>query len=129
MDQNDAKLEQGAAPENEQVENFSSLLEQEDSSIDFPKQGEIRTGMIASISPGQILVSVGTKSEGIISGREYEAIPAEELAELAVGQEVPVYVINPEDSSGNVVLSYVRSCKETACTDIYTLLLPEALLI
>ncbi|HWR64614.1 MAG TPA: S1 RNA-binding domain-containing protein [Bellilinea sp.] len=122
MDQNDAQLEQGAAPENEQVENFSTLLEQEDSSIDFPKQGEIRTGMIASISPGQILVSVGTKSEGIISGREYEAIPAEELVELQVGQEVPVYVINPEDSSGNVVLSYVRAREEMSWKDADTLM-------
>jgi len=123
MDQNDAQLEQGAAPENDQVENnFASLLEQEDNNIDFPKQGEIRDGMIASISPGQILVSVGTKSEGIISGREYEAIPADELAELHVGQEVPVYVINPEDSSGNVVLSYVRAREEMSWKDADTLL-------
>lgn len=113
MDQNDAQLEQGAAPENDQAENnFASLLEQEESTIDFPKQGEIRNGIIASISPGQILVSVGTKSEGIISGREYEAIPADELASLQVGQEIPVYVINPEDSSGNVVLSYIRAREE-----------------
>ena len=123
MDQNDAQLEQGAAPENDQVEsNFASLLEQEESNIDFPKQGEIRTGMIASISPGQILVSVGTKSEGIINGREYEAIPADELADLQVGQEVPVYVINPEDSSGNVVLSYVRAREEMSWKDADTLM-------
>lgn len=123
MDQNDAQLEQGAAPENDQVENnFASLLEQEDNNIDFPKQGEIRDGMIASITPGQILVSVGTKSEGIISGREYEAIPADELAELQVGQEVPVYVINPEDSSGNVVLSYIRAREEMSWKDADELL-------
>lgn len=123
MDQNDAQLEQGAAPENDQVENnFASLLEQEDSNIDFPKQGEIRTGMIASISPGQILVSVGTKSEGIISGREFEAIPADELADLQVGLEIPVYVINPEDSSGNVVLSYVRAREEMSWKDADSLL-------
>ncbi len=123
MDQNDAQLEQGAAPENDQVENnFASLLEQEDSNIDFPKQGEIRTGMIASISPGQILVSVGTKSEGVISGREFEAIPADELPELQVGQEIPVYVINPEDSSGNVVLSYVRAREEMSWKDADSLL-------
>jgi len=123
MDQNDAQLEQGATPENDSVENnFASLLEQEDSSIDFPKQGEIRTGMIASISPGQILVSVGTKSEGIISGREFEAIPADELAELQVGQEVPVYVLNPEDSSGNVVLSFVRAREEMDWKDADSLM-------
>jgi small subunit ribosomal protein S1 len=123
MDQNDAQLEQGAAPENDQAEsNFASLLEQEEQNIDFPKQGEIRSGMIASITPGQILVSVGTKSEGIINGREFEAIPADELAGLQVGQEITVYVLKPEDSSGNVVLSYIRAREEMSWKDADSLM-------
>ena len=89
--------------------NMASLLEQEGLGIDFPQQGEIRDGVGASISPGQILVSVGTKSEGIISGKELEIIPRDELAALTVGQTIPVYVINPEDQNGNLVLSYVRA--------------------
>ncbi len=119
MDQNNAPLEQNAVPENNQAENnnMASLLEQEGLGIDFPQQGEIRNGMIASITPGQILVSVGTKSEGIISGKEFEAIPQEEMAELKVGQEIPVYVINPEDSGGNLVLSYVRAREEMSWKD------------
>jgi small subunit ribosomal protein S1 len=70
MDNQDTQLEQGATPENNQTaenHNMESLLEQEGLGIDFPAQGEIRTGMIASISTGQILVSVGTKSEGVIT--------------------------------------------------------------
>ncbi len=124
MDQNDAQLEQGVTPENNQVEahNMASLLEQEGLGIDFPSQGEIRNGMVASITPGQILVSVGTKSEGIISGKEFEQIPADELAALKVGQEIPVYVINPEDSNGNLVLSYVRAREEMSWLDADTLL-------
>jgi small subunit ribosomal protein S1 len=119
MDQSDAHLEQNAVPENNQAENnnMASLLEQEGLGIDFPQQGEIRNGMIASITPGQILVSVGTKSEGIISGKEFEAIPQEEMAELKVGQEIPVYVVNPEDSGGNLVLSYVRAREEMSWKD------------
>lgn len=119
MDQNDAQLEQEATHENNQVDNnnMASLLEQEGLGIDFPQQGEIRNGMIASITPGQILVSVGTKSEGVISGKEFEAIPNDELAELKVGQEIPVYVINPEDSGGNLVLSYVRAREEMSWKD------------
>ena len=123
MDQNDAELEPGKKPENDFVENsFASLLEQEDAGIDFPKSGEIRTGMIASITPSQILVSVGTKSEGVITGRELESIPADELSALKVGQEVPVYVVNPEDSNGNVVLSYTRAREEMSWKDVDTLL-------
>ncbi len=116
MDQNDAELEQGETPENNQVENhnMASLLEQEGLGIDFPQQGEIRTGVVASKTPSQILVSVGTKSEGVISGKELEAIPPAELARLEIGQEIPVYVINPEDQNGNLVLSYMRAREEVS---------------
>ena len=128
MDQNHAPLEQETQPENHQTENnnMASLLEQEGAIIDFPQQGEIRTGMIASIAPGQILVSVGTKSEGVISGKEYEAIPREELEQLKVGMEIPVYVVNPEDSSGNVVLSYVRAREEASWKEAESLLASKA---
>ena len=102
--------EQGANldPDN----NMASLLESEGVNIDFPRQGEIRQGIIASITPGQILVSVGTKSEGIITGKEYEAIPEDELKALEVGKEISVYIINPEDSNGNLVLSYTAAREE-----------------
>ena len=97
--------------------NMESLLNQQGLDIDFPASGEIRTGVIASITPGQILVSIGTKSEGVITGKELEAIPADELTKLSVGMEVPVYVINPEDQSGNIVLSFTRAREETSWTD------------
>jgi len=128
MEQNDAQLEQGAMPENENNENhnMASLLEKEGLGIDFPTQGEIRDGVVASITPGQILVSVGTKSEGVISGREYDMIPPDELASLKVGQEIPVYVVNPEDSNGNLVLSYVRAREEVSWRDAEELMESKA---
>jgi small subunit ribosomal protein S1 len=114
MDNNDAQLESGANLENNQIDkdNMADLLAGEGLGIDFPQQGEIRTGVIASMTPGQILVSVGTKSEGVIAGKEYELIPPEELANLKIGQEIPVYVINPEDQNGNLILSYTRAREE-----------------
>lgn len=114
MDNQESNLEQGTASENNQVDNneMASLLAAEGTGIEFPQAGEIRQGMIASITPGQILVSVGAKSEGVISGKEYEMIPPAELAELKIGQEIPVYVINPEDQNGNLVLSYTRAREE-----------------
>jgi small subunit ribosomal protein S1 len=119
MDQNDAQLEQGMTPDNQEnntegSNNMASLLESEGLSLDFPQQGETRTGVVASISPSQILVSIGTKSEGIISGKELEAIPQEELTKLEVNQEIPVYILNPEDQNGNVVLSYMRAREEVS---------------
>ncbi len=124
MDQDNAQLEQGETPENNQAENhnMASLLEQEGLGIDFPQQGEIRMGVVASKTPNQILVSVGTKSEGVITGKELEQIHPADLEKLQVGEEIPVYVVNPEDSNGNLVLSYVRAREEVSWQDAEKLL-------
>ncbi len=116
MDEKDTQLEQGMPQQTqdnaENHENMASLLEKEGLALDMPKEGEIRTGVIASITPQQILVSVGTKSEGVISGRELEAIPAEEREKLQVNQEIPVFVVR-EEPNGTIVLSYTKAREET----------------
>ena len=74
MEQKDAQIEQ-AKPEQVQERTTWPLLARTGRlvEIDLSKSGETRRGVIASISQGQILVSVGAKiSEGIISGREYD---------------------------------------------------------
>ncbi|MBN1535727.1 MAG: S1 RNA-binding domain-containing protein [Anaerolineales bacterium] len=96
-------------PNHNEQTSMESLLEEEGLGIDFPKQGEIRTGVIATLGENEILVSVGTKSEGIIAGKELESIPSEERDAFHVGLEIPVYVVTPEDQNGNVVLSYLRA--------------------
>jgi small subunit ribosomal protein S1 len=129
MDQNNALLGQGASPEsnppteqNNNNVNMETLLNQEGLALDFPQPGEIRTGVIASISPTQILVSVGAKSEGVITGRELEGISVEERAALQVGQEVLVYVLNAEDDNGNVVLSYTRAQEQKGWAEVEKML-------
>lgn len=129
MESNEAQVGQGAVSGSDQVEqndnnnigSMDSLLE-EALTIDLPQQGEIRTGVIASISPTQILVSIGTKSEGVIAGRELDQIEPEERASLQAGQEVPVYVVNPEDANGNVILSYVRAREQLSWNTVETML-------
>jgi len=123
MDSENIQLEQGDMPENENNDtNMATLLAREGLDIDFPRQGEIREGIIASISPGQIFVSIGAKSEGMISGKEYDMIPQNELAALQVGQKIPVYIVNPEDQNGNVVLSYVRAREEVGWKQVEDLM-------
>jgi small subunit ribosomal protein S1 len=124
MDQTNAPVGQEEVPEGQitsknpqerpvvNTGEMESLLKEEGLTLDFPKQGEIRTGVIASIGENEILVSVGTKSEGVISGKEKEQIPTETLSGFQIGQEIPVYVLNPEDPSGNLVLSYMRAKEE-----------------
>ena len=100
IDEQDALQGQGGRQEqfqNENHETMESLMRSEDAGLEFPIQVEIRQGVIASISSSQIL------------GRELEQIPTSDREALAVGQEIPVYVINPEDQNGNVILSYTRA--------------------
>ena len=129
MDQNNDLLGQGAVPEsnsptehNNNNINMETLLNQEGLALDFPQPGEIRTGVIASISQSQVLVSVGAKSEGVITGRELETIPTDERAALQVGQEVLVYVLNAEDDNGNVVLSYTRAQEQKGWAEVEKML-------
>ena len=121
MDENEAQTGQGAVnPQGDQPHNqtMESLLETESLSVELPQVGEIRKGMIASISSSQILISVGAKSEGVVAGRELEQLTAEERAALSVGQEVNVYVLNPEDQNGNVVLSFKRAQEEMSWENV-----------
>ena len=115
-DQNQALPPQGSDT-NKQGENsnnnkpmtMEALLKEQDLNIDLPQSGEIRKGTIASISPSQVLISIGAKSEGVVSNRELEQLTSEERDALEVGKEVHVFIISPEDSNGNVVLSLKRA--------------------
>ena len=90
---------------------MQSLLESEQG-MAMPTQGEIREGVVARITSNEILVDVGAKSEGTISGKELDSLDPETRKALAVGQTVLVYVINPEDRNGNIVLSLTKAKEE-----------------
>jgi small subunit ribosomal protein S1 len=132
-DQNQAFPAQGndANPQGEHHNNnnnnqtMESLLNEQDLNVDLPQPGEIRTGMIASISPNQILVSIGAKSEGVVSGRELDQLTAEDREALKVGEEVHVYVLNPEDENGNVVLSLKRAQEQMSWENVEKLLVGD----
>ena len=81
-------------------------------SLDLPRAGDIRRGEVIEHLRNAILVDIGAKSEGIIAGSELDALSPEERDELAIGNEVAVYVVDPEDEDGNIVLSYTRAAEE-----------------
>jgi small subunit ribosomal protein S1 len=122
IEQTQVSVEQAKEQAAPDAATMQSLLDEQGISLDFPKQGEIRTGIIATIRDNEILVSIGTKSEGVISGRELEQIPTEERSEFEVGKAIPVYVIAPEDANGNVVLSYIRAREERDWDEVERLL-------
>jgi small subunit ribosomal protein S1 len=79
---------------------------------DPPKKNELVSGRVVSITDREILIDLGAKSEGIVSGKEIEALPKDFRSTLEIGQEVYAYVVTPEDRNGNVVLSLARAINE-----------------
>ena len=104
------------------IASMADLLKETDLSIEFPQAGETRQGTIVRISDSEILVSIGAKSEGVILGRELEHIPAEEREKLKEGDIITVYVLTPEDQSGNLQLSYMRAREESDWRQVEDLL-------
>ncbi len=90
---------------------MAELLEQS-YDVKQVRRGDILMGTIVSITPNEILVDIGSKSEGIVTSRDLERLAPEDLAALHVGDEVPVYVVRPEDEEGDILLSLTRAQAE-----------------
>ena len=54
------------------VHPMAALLDEIDSSLQEPQTGEIRNGIIVDKRPNEVLIDIGFKSEGVVSGREIE---------------------------------------------------------
>lgn len=93
-------------PENSDMSMADLLAEVGEESF-VPKRGEIVAGTVVSIDRENISVDIGTKVEGVVHHREVG--PLVERGELSVGDKVMVYVVAPENRSGNPVLSVDRA--------------------
>jgi small subunit ribosomal protein S1 len=92
---------------------MEALLAQEGLGLgNIPERGDVRKGVITAITPNEILIDVQSKADGLIAGRELEQINSNTLESFQVGQEILVYVLEPEDINGHVVLSYTRAQEE-----------------
>ncbi len=91
---------------------MTQLLEEfDDSYVNQPRMGDIRHGVVVDKRAGELLVDIGYKSEGIVSGREVDRLE-DEFREMTIGDEVPVYVMR-EDREGNLLLSISRARAES----------------
>jgi len=70
-----------------------------------PERGQLRTGMVMKIDENQVLVDIGTKHEGVIPSNDLRRLPPELIENLRVGDEIQVYVMDPESRDGELVLS------------------------
>jgi small subunit ribosomal protein S1 len=83
---------------------FSSLL---DTSLEYaaPARGDIRHAEILEIRGDEIVVGLGAKRDGIVPAQDVERLDPSVLKSLHVGDVVPVYILNPNDRDGNLLVS------------------------
>jgi len=70
-----------------------------------PQRGELRDGMVMQIEDNGILVSIGTKREGVIPQQDIRAMGDQYISSLKVGDSIQVYVQDPENREGDLILS------------------------
>ena len=93
---------------------MAELLDHPDNEVKSLKHGDVVEGTVVRIDPDEILVDFGGKSEGVVSNRELMNRRGprdgdESRPELSVGDEVLVYVLQPESPEGHAVLSLRRA--------------------
>jgi small subunit ribosomal protein S1 len=93
---------------------MAQLLDDPTNEVKSLKHGDVVEGTVVRIDPDEILVDFGGKSEGVVSNRELMSRRGprdgeEARPDLSVGDEVLVYVLQPESPEGHAVLSLRRA--------------------
>lgn len=86
-------------------------------SVSSISKNEIIEGKIVRKSKREVVVNIGYKSEGVISISEFRYNP-----DLVAGDKIEVYVENPEDKTGQLVLSHHKARALTAWNKVNTAL-------
>lgn len=79
-----------------------------------PQRGQVRTGVIQAIREQEIIVDVGAKRDGVVPYADMQRLGPEALKKLSVGDQVPVYILRPEDADGNLLVSLFQARTEKA---------------
>src|SRR3990167_2659409 len=99
MDEERKSLKDLEGSEAKEVEKDDISKLYRDSVADI-KEGTIVKGKVIAITPKDVVVDIGYKSEGSISISEFQ-----DPDTIKVGDEMEVYLESKEDDSGMVVLS------------------------
>lgn len=82
---------------------FEELLEVFD--YDQPRRGETLKGLILEVNDEQVILDVGTKRDAIVPRRDLERLDQSTLDKLVPGTELLVYVLKPNTSDGELLVS------------------------
>lgn len=76
------------------------------------QRGDLIEGIIAKTSPTEVIIDLGEGDTGIIPGRELENMGRQALEELKEGENLTVFVVNPNNHHGKTILSINRAIEE-----------------
>ncbi|MDP2739807.1 MAG: 30S ribosomal protein S1 [Pseudorhodobacter sp.] len=93
------------------MEEFEALLN-ESLEIDTPQEGSVVKGRVIAIESGQAIIDVGYKMEGRVDLKEFADLG--EAVDLAVGDEVEVFLDRVENSRGEAQISRDKAKREAA---------------
>ncbi len=100
----------------EEVTQTLSLMEEflNDPTLEYKslKYGDVMDGVIMRIDRDEILVDIGSKSEGVVPSREFSSLSTEEKDALVIGESTLVFVVQPENHEGQAVVSIDRARQE-----------------
>ncbi len=83
------------------AEEFSSYENQYAETLSELVEKSVTTGKIVDIGKKEIVVNIGSKSEGVIQASEFRY-----NSDLKVGDEVPIFIEQQEDRNGQLVVSH-----------------------
>src|SRR5438105_14926779 len=92
------------------MEDFLNFQEE---AFKTPNHGDIVDGVVVRVDPDEVLVDIGAKAEGVISSKELGFRGDADVQDLEPGSQIKVFVLQPENEEGNVVLSLRRARAET----------------
>lgn len=81
------------------------------------RYGEVVEGTVISVGRKEVFVDLGSKSEGIIGGREFEE-EIDSVSGFKVGDRVLATVTQTENDQGYIILSYKKAQTERAWREI-----------
>ena len=97
------ELEQGAAElyTKDQTKELETMYE---GTLSAVVENEVIDGTVVAITKREVIVNIGSKSEGIISANEFRY-----NEELKVGDQVEILIETQEDANGQLVISHKRA--------------------
>ena len=75
-----------------------------DETLNAVKDQEVTEGTVIALNKREAVINIGYKSDGVIPVSEFRYNP-----DLKVGDKVEVFVENPEDSKGQLILSHKKA--------------------